>query len=114
MNLQTQSAMKLVILLSLLSKSTSFISSSTSSSSREAITTLQAKKYVVVGGGWGGWGAAKSLCEGMEDVDVTLIDALPDPTGVSYEILGLPNHLKHIYHLTRYFFLFIISSCTSQ
>ena len=21
------------------------------------------KKYVVVGGGWGGWGAAKSLCE---------------------------------------------------
>lgn len=21
------------------------------------------KKYVVVGGGWGGWGAAKALCE---------------------------------------------------
>ena len=109
MNLQTQSAMKLVILLSLLSKSTSFISTSTSFS-REAITTLQAKKYVVVGGGWGGWGAAKALCEGMEDVDVTLIDALPDPTGVSYEIVRLPNDLKHIYHLTRYFFLFIISS----
>ena len=23
----------------------------------------EAKKYVVVGGGWGGWGAAKALCE---------------------------------------------------
>lgn len=21
------------------------------------------KKYVIVGGGWGGWGAAKALCE---------------------------------------------------
>ncbi|KAL7548131.1 hypothetical protein ACHAWF_011422 [Thalassiosira exigua] len=39
------------------------------------------KKYVVVGGGWGGWGAAKALCEGDIDADVTLIDALPDPTG---------------------------------
>lgn len=40
------------------------------------------KKYVVVGGGWGGWGAAKALCEsGIENVDVTMIDALPDPTG---------------------------------
>ncbi|KAL3805940.1 hypothetical protein HJC23_007901 [Cyclotella cryptica] len=37
--------------------------------------------YVIVGGGWGGWGAAKALCEGADDVDVTLIDALPDPTG---------------------------------
>ena len=43
----------------------------------------QKKKYVVVGGGWGGWGAAKALCESGMDVDVTLIDALPDPTGVS-------------------------------
>jgi len=40
------------------------------------------KKYVVVGGGWGGWGAAKALCEsGIENVDITMIDALPDPTG---------------------------------
>ena len=39
------------------------------------------KKYVVVGGGWGGWGAAKALCESGLDADVTLIDALPDPTG---------------------------------
>lgn len=37
------------------------------------------KKYVVVGAGWGGWGAAKSLCE--SGAHVTLIDALPDPTG---------------------------------
>jgi uncharacterized protein with NAD-binding domain and iron-sulfur cluster len=40
------------------------------------------KKYVVVGAGWGGWGAAKALCEsGMGKYDVTIIDALPDPTG---------------------------------
>ena len=34
---------------------------------------------VVVGAGWGGLGAAKSLCEA--GVDVTLIDALKDPSG---------------------------------
>ena len=44
----------------------------------------ETKKYVVVGGGWGGWGAAKALCESEINVDVTLIDALPDPTGVSF------------------------------
>jgi len=38
------------------------------------------KKFAVVGGGWGGWGAAKALCE-AEGVEVTLLDALPDPTG---------------------------------
>ena len=38
------------------------------------------KKFAVVGGGWGGWGAAKALCE-ADDVEVILIDALPDPTG---------------------------------
>jgi len=37
-------------------------------------------KFVVVGGGWGGWGAAKALVE-AGGCDVTLIDALPDPTG---------------------------------
>ena len=41
------------------------------------------KNYVVVGGGWGGWGAAKALCEAGIDADVTLIDALPDPTGAT-------------------------------
>lgn len=44
--------------------------------------SMKKKKYVVVGGGWGGWGAAKALCEGMKDsAEVILIDALPDPTG---------------------------------
>jgi hypothetical protein len=39
------------------------------------------RKYLVIGGGWGGWGAAKALCESGIYADVTLIDALPDPTG---------------------------------
>ena len=39
------------------------------------------KKYLVIGGGWGGWGAAKALCESGIDADITLLDALPDPTG---------------------------------
>ena len=39
------------------------------------------KKFVVVGAGWGGWGAAKALCESEVDADITIIDALPDPTG---------------------------------
>lgn len=54
-------------------------------------------KFVVVGAGWGGWGAAKALCQasaaatgcrhgGPEQVpprgyEVTILDALPDPTG---------------------------------
>ena len=42
------------------------------------------KKFVVIGGGWGGWGAAKALCQSGIDADVTLIDALPDPTGVRF------------------------------
>jgi len=40
-------------------------------------------KYVVVGGGWGGWGAAKALCQSNTDCDVILVDALPDPTGAT-------------------------------
>jgi uncharacterized protein with NAD-binding domain and iron-sulfur cluster len=43
--------------------------------------TTERKKYVVVGAGWGGWGAAKALCESGVDADITIIDALPDPTG---------------------------------
>ena len=34
---------------------------------------------VVIGGGWGGWGAAKALCEA--GVAVTLIDGVSDPSG---------------------------------
>mmetsp|Transcript_19831 Transcript_19831/g.24456 ORF Transcript_19831/g.24456 Transcript_19831/m.24456 type:complete len:622 (+) Transcript_19831:121-1986(+) len=41
------------------------------------------RKYVCIGGGWGGWGAAKALCESDVDCDVILIDALPDPTGAT-------------------------------
>merc|ERR1719478_2020034 len=33
----------------------------------------------VVGAGWGGWGAAKALVE--NGCRVTLLDAMPDPTG---------------------------------
>ena len=40
------------------------------------------KKYVVIGAGWGGWGAAKSLCEsGIDNLEAIMIDALSDPTG---------------------------------
>lgn len=41
------------------------------------------KKIAIVGGGWGGWGAAKAICEAKENVEVTLLDALPDPTGAT-------------------------------
>lgn len=47
---------------------------STSSSNVESGSNV-----VVIGAGWGGWGAAKSLAEA--GVNVTLIDALDDPTG---------------------------------
>ena len=41
-----------------------------------------AKPHVaVVGAGWGGWGAAKSLAEA--GCKVTLLDAIPDPTGAT-------------------------------
>jgi uncharacterized protein with NAD-binding domain and iron-sulfur cluster len=39
------------------------------------------KKIAIVGGGWAGWGAAKAICQSKENVEVTLLDALPDPTG---------------------------------
>lgn len=48
-----------------------------------SITTK--KKLCVVGGGWGGWGAAKALCEATanqkDEYEIILLDALPDPTG---------------------------------
>ncbi len=57
---------------------------SVSEESLDEKETTTRKKYVVIGGGWGGWGAAKALCESGLNADVTLIDALPDPTGVSF------------------------------
>lgn len=52
-----------------------------------AAETLQGddkkKKFLVIGGGWGGWGAAKALCESGVNADVILLDALPDPTGTT-------------------------------
>ena len=46
------------------------------------LTVVKPKKYCVIGGGWGGWGAAKTLCQSAgADAHVILIDALPDPTG---------------------------------
>ena len=41
------------------------------------------KKIAIIGGGWGGWGAAKAICQAQENVEVTLLDALPDPTGAT-------------------------------
>ena len=41
--------------------------------------SVRGSHVVVVGAGWGGWGAAKALCEA--GVRVTLIDGMADPTG---------------------------------
>ncbi len=46
-------------------------------------TATTKKKIAIIGGGWGGWGAAKAVCQAQEDVEVTLLDALPDPTGAT-------------------------------
>ena len=42
-------------------------------------SATQQSHVVVVGAGWGGWGAAKALCEA--GVRVTLIDGMADPSG---------------------------------
>ena len=54
-----------------------------SSSADSSTSNSDKKKYVIVGAGWGGWGAAKALCESGIDADITIIDALPDPTGAT-------------------------------
>lgn len=49
---------------------------------RSKLPTMSAAKrphVAIVGGGWGGWGAAKALIE--NGCRVTLLDAVPDPTG---------------------------------
>ena len=42
-------------------------------------STAGSSHVVVIGAGWGGWGAAKALCQA--GVRVTLVDGLADPTG---------------------------------
>ena len=42
-------------------------------------STTGSSHAVVIGAGWGGWGAAKALCEA--GVRVSLVDGLADPTG---------------------------------
>ena len=50
-----------------------------SADSREV---LPPQHTVIVGGGWGGFGAARALVKsGASKGGVTLLDALPDPTG---------------------------------
>jgi uncharacterized protein with NAD-binding domain and iron-sulfur cluster len=49
--------------------------------SKKSVEKPARKKFAVVGAGWGGWGAAKALCESGVDAEVILLDALPDPTG---------------------------------
>jgi uncharacterized protein with NAD-binding domain and iron-sulfur cluster len=49
----------------------------------ESSDVVPPTKIAIVGGGWGGWGAAKAICEARENVEVTLLDALPDPTGAT-------------------------------
>ncbi len=42
-------------------------------------STTGSSHVVVIGAGWGGWGAAKALCQA--GVRVTLVDGLADPSG---------------------------------
>ena len=52
--------------------------------SSPSVPPASGKHYVIIGGGWGGWGAAERLCDifgAEDDTVVTLLDALPDPTG---------------------------------
>jgi uncharacterized protein with NAD-binding domain and iron-sulfur cluster len=73
-----------------------FIQQVTTNSNNNKAKPPPPKKYVIIGGGWAGWGAAKALCEGLpytiptteptdignyQYANITLIDALPDPTG---------------------------------
>jgi uncharacterized protein with NAD-binding domain and iron-sulfur cluster len=50
------------------------------------------KKYVIVGAGWGGWGAAKALCENSgADSEVIILDTLEDPTGRTIPYVSKTN-----------------------
>jgi NAD(P)-binding Rossmann-like domain len=45
------------------------------------VCSLTKPHVAVVGAGFGGWGAAKALCE--NGCRVTLLDVIPDPTGAT-------------------------------
>ena len=50
------------------------------------------KKYVIIGAGWGGWGAAKALCENSDtDSEVIILDTLADPTGRTIPYVSKSN-----------------------
>lgn len=71
----------------------------------EVKVTSSKKSFAVVGGGWGGWGAAKALCE-ADDVEVTLLDALPDPTGKTPFLskTGKPGASVKLFPWSSFFF----------
>jgi len=49
--------------------------------SEDDASTGRKPKVAIVGAGWGGFGAAKALCEA--GCEVTLLDGIPDPTGLT-------------------------------
>ena len=51
------------------------------SSPSDDVVSGHKPRVAVVGAGWGGFGAAKALCEA--GCDVTLLDGIPDPTGAT-------------------------------
>lgn len=57
-----------------------FSSSAAAAAAAPGVTHVK-PKVAVVGAGWGGFGAAKALCEA--GCEVTLLDGIPDPTGAT-------------------------------
>tara|TARA_B110000977_G_scaffold198242_1_gene282669 strand:- start:8947 stop:10749 length:1803 start_codon:yes stop_codon:yes gene_type:complete len=60
---------------------TSPVDDTSSKSKPETPASPRKPKVAIVGAGWGGFGAAKALCEA--GCDVTLLDGIPDPTGLT-------------------------------
>jgi NADPH-dependent 2,4-dienoyl-CoA reductase/sulfur reductase-like enzyme len=51
---------------------------------KAATVTHTKPRVAVIGAGWGGFGAAKALCEA--GCEVTLLDGIPDPTGACVRV----------------------------